>query len=304
MLAVVAPRSRSQMFVTVQVESAAHAPQFATVRAWPQLSVPLFEPHVAPRRVQNAASVSAVHPHTFATLGVAPPQLCPVPVHVPQLATFRTAPQLSVVVSAPQFLEPQSCASVCGVQPHTFAVPPPPHVTPVPLQLPQLTTLREAPHKSVAVIAPQFFPSRWQSAASVSLHPHTFATPPPPQLFTPVHAPQFGLRAWPQLSVAWNVPQFLEPQSCASVCGVQPAHTLPLQPYWHEVCAPDAHAPPLHVLAAVATPFAQLAAAHGVSVCVYVHCAPPLAPEHVPGPLKVRRVVPFAQIAAGALGHV
>jgi hypothetical protein len=44
--------------------------------------------------------------------------------------------------------------------------------------------------------------------------------------------------------------------------------------------------------------------AHAVSVCAYVHWAVPLAPEHVPGPLNVRRVVPFAQVAEGALGQL
>ena len=93
-----------QVFVLVHDWPFAQLPQLATVRALPQLSVPLFVPHVAPSRVQNAASVS-LHPHTFAT--PPPPQLF-TPVHAPQLATVRALPQLSVVVKAPQFLGPQS----------------------------------------------------------------------------------------------------------------------------------------------------------------------------------------------------
>ncbi len=45
-------------------------------------------------------------------------------------------------------------------------------------------------------------------------------------------------------------------------------------------------------------------ALHAVSVVVYVHCALPLALEHVPGPLYVRRVVPLAHVAPGGALHV
>jgi hypothetical protein len=39
-------------------------PQLTAVRAAPQLSVPLFAPHVAPRRAQSSASLSGTHTHT------------------------------------------------------------------------------------------------------------------------------------------------------------------------------------------------------------------------------------------------
>jgi hypothetical protein len=53
----------TQAFPLVQLCPLPHAPQFATVRAWPQLSVPLFDPHVAPRRAQNCSLVSGAHVH-------------------------------------------------------------------------------------------------------------------------------------------------------------------------------------------------------------------------------------------------
>jgi hypothetical protein len=60
-----------------------------------------------------------------------------------------------------------------GVQPHTFGVPPPPHVSgmvhePQPIILPQ-------PSPTLS----QFFPSCWHVFA---VHPHTFETPPPPHV--------------------------------------------------------------------------------------------------------------------------
>jgi hypothetical protein len=49
---------------------------------------------------------------------------------VPQEVTLRGAPQLSVPLTVPQFFanDAQKAASVSGVQPQVFAVPPPPQV--------------------------------------------------------------------------------------------------------------------------------------------------------------------------------
>jgi hypothetical protein len=75
--------------------------QFATVRGAPQLSVPLNDPHTLPRREQNVASDSLVHPHTF---GVPPPLQVSGALQLPQLCTVRATPQLSVPVTVPQAL--------------------------------------------------------------------------------------------------------------------------------------------------------------------------------------------------------
>ncbi len=81
------PPLHGQRLSASQAAPFAHVPQFATLRACPQLSVPLFEPQSAPTRVQNAAFDSGVHPHCF---GVPPPpQVTPVPEQVPQLGTVR-----------------------------------------------------------------------------------------------------------------------------------------------------------------------------------------------------------------------
>jgi len=63
-------------------------------------------------------SVSAVQPQTPVA-----PQIWPVPLQVPQVATARDVPQLSVALVDPQFLDrrEQSSASVSGLQ-QTFGV--------------------------------------------------------------------------------------------------------------------------------------------------------------------------------------
>jgi hypothetical protein len=102
-------------------------------------------------------------------------------VHAPHDATVRVAAQLSAAVTLPQFFprREQNMAFVSAVQPHTLAVPPPPHVTPVPLHVPQLTVLA-VPQLLFPVTLPQFLPSREQNAPSLSgVHPQTFAVPPP-----------------------------------------------------------------------------------------------------------------------------
>lgn len=149
----------------MQVCGAVQVPQFA-VRAMPQLSVSLTEPQFFPSRAQNAPSLSLVQPHT---LGVPPsPQPCGA-LHVPQLVTMRDVPQLSGAVTVPQFnpRRAQNAGSASGVQlGHTLGVLMPQ----VPfMHVPQLATLRAAPHRSITpVSAPQFFPSRAHSAASLS----------------------------------------------------------------------------------------------------------------------------------------
>ena len=82
-----------------------HVPQLVIE---PQLLVTL--PQFFPAQL---VATFIVHPQTLATLGVAPPQEEPVPVHVPQLATVRVSPQLSTPVTLPQFfpLDVQNAAS-------------------------------------------------------------------------------------------------------------------------------------------------------------------------------------------------
>jgi hypothetical protein len=73
----------------------------------------------------------------------------------------------------PQFLP--WAAHVVGVQPQTFAVPPPPQVCPVPEQGPQA---KELPQPSG--IEPQFLPWAWHVVGTQV--PQTLAVPPPPQV--------------------------------------------------------------------------------------------------------------------------
>jgi hypothetical protein len=187
-----------------------HVPHEGTVREAPQLSFAVTGPQFAPTRTQNAASSSAVQPHTPDS--PPPPQATPVPAHVPHETTVRDAPQLSLSVTLPQFLprRPQNAALLSVVQPHTFVTPPPPHTTPVPAHVPQLA-VRAAPQLSLAVTPLQFLPRREQKAASVSaVQPHTLDAPLPPQLRGDVHVPhELTDRAVPQLSLSRTLPQFL-----------------------------------------------------------------------------------------------
>ena len=93
-----------------------------------QLSRPVTEPQFLPRREQNVAAVSDVHPHTFDVLQVSGAA------QLPQVAVRATL-QLSSPTTVPQ-LEPdsvQNSASLSGMQPHTLGVAPapPPQVCPV-----------------------------------------------------------------------------------------------------------------------------------------------------------------------------
>jgi hypothetical protein len=203
-----------------------HVPHEATVRDVPQLSAAATLPQFLTSRVQYAASVSGVQPHTFAV--PPPPQLTPVPLHVPHDATVRGIPQLSFAATVPQFApaRAQNAVSVSGVQPHTPDNPPPPHATPVPAHMPHDATVREAPQLSLSVTLPQFLTSRAQNAALFSVvQPQTFVTPPPPHATpVPVHPPQLAVRDVPQLSFVVTSPQFLPSrvQKAASFSGVHP----------------------------------------------------------------------------------
>jgi hypothetical protein len=61
-----------------------------------------------------------------------------------------------------------------GTHPHTPGVPPPPHVAPVAVHVPQSAIVPPQP----SAIDPQFFPC---AAHVVFVHPHTPVVPPPPQ---------------------------------------------------------------------------------------------------------------------------
>jgi hypothetical protein len=208
---------------------AVHVPHEVIERASPQLSLSRTLPQFLPRRVHIAALVSAAQPHTLFT--PPPPHVTPVPEHVPHEATVRDAPQLSLTVKVPQSLlrRAHNVASPSGVQPHTFGVPPPPHVTPGPLHAPHEATVRAVPQLSAPVTFPQFLLTREQKVALVSgVQPHTLVTPPPPHV-TPVpeHTPhEATVRDVPQLSLFVTSPQFLErrAQNAVSVSALQP-HT-------------------------------------------------------------------------------
>jgi hypothetical protein len=101
----------SQICVPLQL------PQLA-VRMMPQLSAAVTVPQLFPRRAQKAVSVSFVQPHTFGTLGLPPPQVCPVPAQVVPQLIVRLVPQSSRSVRLPQFFPRRvhMTASVSGVQ--------------------------------------------------------------------------------------------------------------------------------------------------------------------------------------------
>jgi hypothetical protein len=149
------------------------------------------------------------------------------PVQVPQSATVRAPPQLSVVLKDPQTrpAAAQSWTSVSGLQPQTPAVPPPPQVRAV-AQVPQLATVRAPPQLSVVLKDPQVRPAAAQSWASVSgEQPQTPVVPPPPQVCAPRQVPQLAMvRAVPQLSVPVTGPQEVpwSAQKAAFDCGAQP----------------------------------------------------------------------------------
>ena len=73
----------AQTFEALQLVPPEHVPQLDTVRAAPQLSVPVTVPHVFPSREQNAVFASGVQAQTFPALQLAPEA------QVPQLDTVR-----------------------------------------------------------------------------------------------------------------------------------------------------------------------------------------------------------------------
>ncbi len=118
---------------------------------------------------------------------------------------------------------------VVGVHPHTFGVPPPPHVWGE-VHAPQLAVL-VTPQLSAAFTEPQFLPSLAQKAdADSGVHTsHTFGVTPPQMPVTQI--PQLAVRGDPQLSVAVTVPQFLpsRAQKAASDSAVHP-HRFAIPP--------------------------------------------------------------------------
>src|SRR4051812_478110 len=106
-------------------------------------------------------------------LAAPPPPQVSGAAQVPQDATARAAPQLSVPETMPQFLprRVQKAESLSGIQligsPQTLAVPLPPQVWGA-AQVPQDATLRDAAQLSAPETMPQFLPRRVQKALSLS----------------------------------------------------------------------------------------------------------------------------------------
>jgi hypothetical protein len=68
------------------------------LRERPHRSYVISGPQLLPAAMQSSAFVSPAQPHVF---GKPPPPQVSRPLHVPQLATLRVLPQLSVPDSAP-----------------------------------------------------------------------------------------------------------------------------------------------------------------------------------------------------------
>jgi hypothetical protein len=176
-------------------------------------------------------------------------------VHVPQ---FSTLPQPSP--TCPQFNP--SCVHVSGVHggtPHTFAVPPPPHVW-LPVHVPH--TAVRPPHPSAT--CPQFAPSDAHVAGVQFGAPHAPGVPPPPQVSGGVQSPQ----------------------------SMTPPHPSPLGPH----VMPTGHACGTHALASP-TP-------HTPGVPPPPHVAPPVhaGPQEIVPPhpsLYTPHVMPVGHDAAG-----
>src|SRR5690349_15135311 len=89
--------------------------------------------------------------------------------------------------------------------------PPPPQVSPLPVQLPHCTM---PPQPSP--IGPQFALSCWQVRGVQGGEPHTLSVPPPPQVFLPVQPPHCTMPPQPSLPGP-----HLPVQTWALVLGVQ-----------------------------------------------------------------------------------
>jgi len=96
----------------------------------PQLSVPIFVPHSAPSREQNAGSVSGVQ-HWLPAVQTS------FWLQLPQLPEVRCVPQLSIPDTVPHVAlkRAQNAGLLSARQPQWFGLPPPPHVLPVPEQV-------------------------------------------------------------------------------------------------------------------------------------------------------------------------
>jgi hypothetical protein len=122
------------------------------MHVWPDLAKPSLhtKSHCAPAEQSGDALAGALQvPHDEIDLG---------------------NPQPSVVVAGPQALPrlAHSTASVSGVHPHAPAVPPPPQVSWVAVQVPQELTKRVAPQLSWVTKVPQAYPFWAQTVASES----------------------------------------------------------------------------------------------------------------------------------------
>ena len=123
-----------------QVSGEVQPPQFTLLRCAPQLSVPDIRPHSAPALRQKVALVSEVQPGCPHTLAVPPPPQVSGEEQAPQSTLLRVEPQLSVPDTVPQLaaFDAQTVASLSGVHPHVFGVPPPPQLS-GDVQFPQAT---------------------------------------------------------------------------------------------------------------------------------------------------------------------
>ncbi len=185
-------------------------------------------PQFFPSRAQSAWSDSGIQPQTF---GAPPPPQPWGNGHDPQVAV-REPPQLSMAVNDPQVLpcRAHKAASVSGMHPHVFGLPPPPQVLGE-AQLPQ-KAVRPRPQLSGAFNDPQVAPWRLQKVSSLSgAHPQTFGVPPPPQVSGAPQLPQSSPRKRPHLSSPVTVPQdaFWRLQKSGFASGVQP-HILGVPP--------------------------------------------------------------------------
>jgi hypothetical protein len=224
-----------------------HVPQLVTVRIAPQLSAAVTLPQFFPTRAQKAgfASATQLGPQTLAT---PPPMQDCGAVHVPQLATVRIMPQLSVPVNMPQLLprREQKVVFDSGVQgvPHWFAVPAPPHVCGM-LHVPQLATMRIWPQLSIPVKLPHALLSRWQKAGSdsgtqLSIRPASGAPPAPDPAMPepalpPVAAVVDAVDAPPVLPLGPDVPPIVvvldaPPEPPVPVPDVTPTGSVPAEP--------------------------------------------------------------------------
>jgi hypothetical protein len=181
-----------------------------------------------PTRVQNAASVSAVHPQTFATPPA--PQLLSAgqPRVKLQSATVLLLPQLSGSgPTLPQFLPTrvQNAPSSSGVHEHVFEAL---HVLGA-AHVPHEVTERALPQLSMPLKLPQvLLPWATQNAASVwGMHPQTLGVPPLPHTVFAgqprVKLQSVTVLSLPQLSLNGpTLPQFLprRAQNAVSISGV------------------------------------------------------------------------------------